>query len=70
MTDLTDASDRLPHEIEPAGAVQRSVCTWTRETNRNHTTSCGETWPNFIGLPKPDEPCPWCSRKRIIEAGQ
>lgn len=63
MTDLS-TPDHLPHELEPTGAVQVSACTWTREANGNHTTSCGETWPVFIGLPKPDEVCPWCGATR------
>lgn len=64
---MTDPStpDHLPHHLEPPGSVH--PCQWTREANGNHTTTCGETWPAFITLPKGDEPCPWCGRATRIE---
>jgi len=67
MTDTSDKFDRLPHELEPAGAIQPATCTWTRDNLRNHNTTCGETWPAFITLPKANEPCPWCGKSTRIE---
>lgn len=69
MTDTTDKFDTLPHELEPTGAVQteQDTCTWTRDNTRNHNTTCGETWPAFIGLPADGEHCPWCARQ-IVKA--
>lgn len=64
MTDLSDKFDTLPPELEPTGAAQVNVCTWTRQVNGNHETTCGETWPVFIGLPDATVHCPWCGRER------